>query len=58
MNQHVLVTDQLIIDAVQRGDIEGDVYSDGECYVNFSSASKWLNEQPVSVLEQSAGIEA
>lgn len=56
MNQQVLVTDPILIEAVRNGDIEGDVFSDGECYVNFSSASKWLREQPVASLEKSAGI--
>lgn len=57
MNQQVLVTDPILIEAVRNGDIEGDVFSDGECYVNFSSASKWLREQPIASLEKSAGIE-
>lgn len=51
MNRSVLVTDPLLLDAVKNGDVEGEIYSDGECYVDFSSASRWLNEQPAAVLE-------
>lgn len=51
MNRSVLVTDPLLLAAVKNGDVEGEIYSDGECYVDFSSASRWLNEQPSAVLE-------
>lgn len=56
MNRSVLVTDPLLVEAVERGDVEGEIYSDGECWVIFSSASRWLNEQPIVALEASAGI--
>lgn len=56
MSRVVLVTDPVLVDAVKRGDIEGEIYSDGECWVNVSSASHWLNEQPVAALEASAGV--
>lgn len=55
--ENVLVTDQLLIDAVQRGDVQGEIYSDGDCYADFESASHWLREQPIASLEKSAGIE-
>jgi hypothetical protein len=57
MSEHVLVTDPLLIDAVKNGDVVGEIYSDGECYVELESTFRWLNEQPAAALETSAGIE-
>lgn len=55
MNQSVLVTAPLLVEAVKRRDIEGEIYSDGECYVDFESARIWLRGQPVDALVKSAG---
>jgi hypothetical protein len=57
MSRVVLVTDPVLVEAVRNGDVIGEIYSDGECYVNFASASRWLNEQPIATLEASAGVE-
>jgi hypothetical protein len=58
MNQSVLVTDPLLVEAVRNGDVIGEIYSDSECYADFESASHWLREQPIASLEKSAGIES
>lgn len=57
MNQQVLVRDPLVVEAVRNGDVQGDIYADGECWADFESASHWLREQPIASLEKSAGIE-
>lgn len=56
MSKSVLVTDPSLIEAVKSGDIEGDIYSDGECWVEFESASRWIREQPIVSLETDAGV--
>lgn len=51
MNQSVLVVAPSLVEAVKRGDVEGEIYRDGECYVDYSSASRWLNKRTAEALE-------
>jgi hypothetical protein len=43
--ENILVTDEAEIDAVKYGEIEGDVYSDGEVWADVVSLLQWREAQ-------------
>lgn len=51
MNESIRLTDPREMMAVMNGDIEGDVYADGEVYAQAHDLSRWRNEQPIATLE-------
>ena len=54
--ENILLTAAAEIETARNGEMPSETYSDGEIYVFAHDLSRWRNEQPVAVLEASAGI--
>jgi hypothetical protein len=51
--ESIQITDPAEIAAVASNDIEGETFSDGECWADASSLARWRNRMPIAALEAS-----
>jgi hypothetical protein len=49
----VQITDPAEIAAVASNEIDGETFSDGECWADVASLARWRNRMPIAALEAS-----
>lgn len=53
MSESIRITNPVEIVAIKAGEIEGEAYSDGECWADVLSLIRWRNRMPLAMLEAS-----